>query len=496
VPRAARANPLAGSLVMAFLLAFPPAARSGDLLIRDARLIDGTGSAPRSGVSILVRDGRIAGIGPALSAPGARILDAGGATALPGLIDSHVHLSVIPGTVQRRDSAEAAAELRRAHLRGYLAAGVTTVLDTGIDVATAGDVRGWLAEGHPGPTYLTLGPALPTPGGYMAQWNPQTTVSSPAELDAAFDVIEGAGAVGVKVPIEKGFVQEIWPIHGPEMREAIAREAGERGLPIYVHASSEDEQRIGLEMGAHALVHLDFYRAPPSPEFFELVLARKAFVMTTFSIMDAELTRWHPERLDDALVEIVVPDPERRTARDPEAARFMVEEEVGMAVPWLPRWLRSPVAWWFVNEQGFHDGLASSQRAAKALYDAGVPLVVGSDAGNWPILPYQFHATSTHRELELLAEAGVPPPDVLAAATRVPARMLGRETEIGTIEVGKRADLVVVDGDPLADLRALRRIRWTVKDGLARTPQEWMTPRTQGTFHLDLNYGDSPAGGS
>jgi hypothetical protein len=74
--------------------------------------------------------------------------------------------------------------------------------------------------------------------------------------------------------------------------------------------------------------------------------------------------------------------------------------------------------------------------------------------------------------------------------------MLGRETEIGTIEVGKRADLVVVDGDPLADLRALRRIRWTVKDGLARTPQEWMTPRTQGTFHLDLNYGDSPAGGS
>jgi imidazolonepropionase-like amidohydrolase len=54
--------------------------------------------------------------------------------------------------------------------------------------------------------------------------------------------------------------------------------------------------------------------------------------------------------------------------------------------------------------------------------------------------------------------------------------MLGRQDEIGTIEVGKRADLVVVDGDPLADLRALRRIRWTVKDGVARTPQEWMAP--------------------
>ena len=457
------------------LFLFATEARPEDLLILDARVIDGTGSAPRPGVSILVRDGRIAEIGAGISAPRARSLDAEGATVLPGLIDSHVHLSVIPGTVQRGDSPEATAELRRAHLRGYLGAGVTTVLDTGIDVATAHEVQGWLAAGHPGPSFLTLGPPLPTPGGYMAQWAPQTTVSSPAELDAAFDVIQGVGPVGVKVPIEKGFVQEIWPIHPPEMRAAIAREARERGLPIYVHASSEDEQRIGLEMGAHALVHLDFYGRAPSREFVNLVLARKAFVMTTFSIMDAELTRWHPERLDDALIELVVPEAERRTARDPEAARFMVEEEVGLAVPWLPRWLRGPVARWFVDEEGFRDALASSQRAAKQLHDAGVPLVVGSDAGNWPILPYQFHATSTHRELELLAEAGVPPQDVLAAATRVPARMLGRENEIGTLEVGKRADLVVVDGDPLSDLRALRRIRWTVKDGVARTPREWLS---------------------
>lgn len=85
----------------ALLLVLAPAARPDDLLIRDARVIDGTTSAPRPGVSILVRDGRIAEIGPALSAPGARILDAGGATVLPGLIDSHVHLAVIPRTVQR-----------------------------------------------------------------------------------------------------------------------------------------------------------------------------------------------------------------------------------------------------------------------------------------------------------------------------------------------------------------------------------------------------------
>lgn len=369
-----------------------------------------------------MRDGRIAEIGPNVSPGGARVLDAAGATVLPGLIDAHVHLSVIPGTVQRGDSPETQAELRRAHLRGYLAAGVTTILDTAISVATAREVQGWLAAGQAGPTFLTL----------------------------------------------------VWPIHSSEMREAIARESAERGLPIYVHASSEDEQRIGLELGAHALVHLDFYARPPSPEFAELVIARGAYVLTTFSIMDAELTRWHPERLDDPLVALAVPELERRTARDPEAGGFEAETMVGMAAPWLPRWLHRPFAWWFVTEESFRQGLASSMRAAKTLHDAGVPLVIGSDAGNWPILPYQFHATSTHREMELLAEAGVPPADVLAAATRVSARMLGLEREIGTLEVSKRGDLVVVDGDPLADLRALRRVRFTVQGGVARTPREWM----------------------
>jgi hypothetical protein len=247
-------------------------------------------------------------------------------------------------------------------------------------------------------------------------------------------------------------------------------------LPIYIHASAEDEQRIGLEMGAHTLAHLDFYARPPSPEFTALVVQRGAYMVTTFSIMDAELTRWHPERLDEPLVALVVPELERRTARDPEAGWSAAVTEVRLAAPRLPAFLRRPLAWWFVTETSFRQGLASSMRAAKTLYDATVPLVIGSDAGNWPILPYQFHAVSTHREIELLAEAGVPPADVLAAATRTSARMLGMESEIGTVEPGKRADLVVVAGDPLADVHALRAIRWTVKNGVARTPEEWMKP--------------------
>lgn len=91
-------------------------------------------------------------------------------------------------------------------------------------------------------------------------------------------------------------------------------------------------------------------------------------------------------------------------------------------------------------------------------------------------VPVLFHGSSMLREVELLGEAGLTPLDAIASATRVPAAMLGLADEIGTVEVGKRADLVVVRDDPLADLRALRTIRWTVKDGVAHTPAEWMGP--------------------
>lgn len=101
---------------------------------------------------------------------------------------------------------------------------------------------------------------------------------------------------------------------------------------------------------------------------------------------------------------------------------------------------------------------------------------MGSDAGNWPIIPFLFHGPTSIRELELIGLAGFTPAEALTAATRTPAEMLGLQSEIGGIRVGGIADLVVVDGDPLADLTALRHLRWTVRAGDARTPAEWRDP--------------------
>jgi imidazolonepropionase-like amidohydrolase len=353
--------------------------------------------------SILVRDGRVAAVGAEVHADGVPALDASGTTVLPGLIDAHVHLGVVPGTEFRKDSDDTKRALRRRHLSALLASGVTTVLDAAVDVRTAREVNAWLESGLPGPRYLILGPALAAPGGYMAGAFPTTVVAGPDDVDRALDTVQAAGAIGVKVPLEKGFGPiETLPTHPPAVRDAIARGAAQRGLPIFVHATHEDEQAMALDMGARALVHTSFYDASPSEAFVERLAGAGAFVMTTFSIMDAQLTRWHPERLDDPLVRLVVPALERRTAADPEAGAYLAQHEMALVFPRLPGLAHRALAWAFTTEDAVRGRLESCMAAVKRFYDRGVPLVVGSDAANWDAVPYQFFGSSTIWDLEMI----------------------------------------------------------------------------------------------
>jgi imidazolonepropionase-like amidohydrolase len=450
-------------------------ALAADLLIRDARLIDGTGSAPRPHMSILIRHGIITEIGPDLSAPAVPALEANGATVLPGLIDAHVHLGVVPGSGQRNDPPDLQRKLRQQHLRSYLACGVTTVLDTGISAETAREIQEWLRAGEPGPRFLTLGPGFTTPGGYLSELG--GTVSSPAEVETHFNLMESVGAIGAKVLIEPGFgPQAVWPIPPPEIRDAIVQGAAKRKLPIYVHANREPEKAIALDMGAHVIVHTGYYDSQPSDAFVKRMVASGAYLMTTFSIMDADLIRFHPERLNDPLLRLTVPAIERTTASDPDAARRLTRAQIRMSSPGMPAFLQDALAWWFLAESRVAERLRSSQQAARRFADARVPIVVGSDSGNWPIVPYQFHGPTTLREIELLGQAGFTQMEAIESATRVPAMMLGLDREIGTVAIGKHADLVILHDDPLQDLRALRTVQWTIKDGVAHSPSQWMSP--------------------
>ncbi len=127
------------------------------------------------------------------------------------------------------------------------------------------------------------------------------------------------------------------------------------------------------------------------------------------------------------------------------------------------------------TERYFQSRYRRARDVISRLHKAGVPVVVGSDSAGWPIFPYLLHGRSTHVEMGLLTDAGLTPAEVLTAATLRPATMLGLEAEIGTVEVGKRADLLVVSGDPLEDVGALGHPVWVIRAGEVRTPQGWMS---------------------
>ena len=139
-----------------------------ELLIKNARLFDGTGTPPRL-VSIHVIEGKIFNIGQQLLTNDAQVVDVHGATVLPGLIDAHVHLQWVPGSVYRKDDPEQLRKFRLHHLRAYLASGVTTVLDTGISASVLTDIHNHLKSGGIGPRVIALGPIFRAPGGYLGE---------------------------------------------------------------------------------------------------------------------------------------------------------------------------------------------------------------------------------------------------------------------------------------------------------------------------------------
>jgi imidazolonepropionase-like amidohydrolase len=162
------------------------------------------------------------------------------------------------------------------------------------------------------------------------------------------------------------------------------------------------------------------------------------------------------------------------TARDPEADRFAARAAIGYGPRWIPRVLVDFVARLVWNERMIAETVGRSQEMIRRLHDAGVRIVVGTDSPGTPYFQYNFHGPTTIREVELLTAAGLSFQEALAAATRVAAEMVGLGQELGTVEIGKRADMVILNGDPLKNPGALRSIRWTIKEGVARSPEEWM----------------------
>lgn len=458
-------DPRGRSVVATVLLV--AAALASDVLLVHGRVWDGSG-APAAPADVWVHDDRVQAVGVDLAAPPeATVLDATGATVLPGLIDAHVHLSMDPGAGWRHDDDATHTAQVRAHLAAYLACGVTTILDPAVLPAEEARIRRLLAGGAPGPRYLSLGAPFSPPDGYVAAVIPGfPTVANRTEVEAQLDGLLRHGDVGAKVTVERGFLVDRYPLHTPEVFGAIRVGAMARNLPIYAHALSPDEQSIALDrLHPRAMVHA---MERPDARLVRRLRAAGTYTITTLAIADAFAGATDLGRLADPFLDTRVPAAELATARDPQVAQGFSAALVHEMLPGFPRWVVGPA---FLRA-ALRSHLSEANAAIRALRSGGVPLVLGSDAGNWPLIPYLFHGPSTLRELELLYAAGLTPAEALTAGTRTAAEML--ELPIGRITAGAPADLVVVEGDPLSDLRAMRAVRWTVRSGEARTPAGWM----------------------
>lgn len=392
-------------------------------LLHNCTVFDGVADAPISTAAVLVADGRIAAVGADAevrsSAPaGTTELDLAGAHVMAGLLNMHTHLSLsLPGP-----GGAAVSALSPHALALYMASGARRALHSGVttvrcvaekehaEFALRNAIQdGWLT----GPRIFTAGQALCCTGGHG---HDSTDTLECDGVDAFRRGTRAQIAVGadlIKVMISGGIAGEHERIHTPQLTRdeiaAVIETAHAWGRRVTAHAGPapiiEEAVRLGLDCVEHG------YQLTESTAV--LMAERGTSLVPTLIVT----------RCKDFFDSIGVPE------------------------------------WMQQRSLGAGERHAESYRLALA---AGVEVMLGSDMPPfWPT----DGTTATVRELEHMAEFGLAPLDALRAATIVPARWLGADHEIGTVEVGKYADLIAMDSDPTSDVSALRGLRWVMKGG-------------------------------
>lgn len=430
--------------------------RSRTLLIRNTRIVIGDGKVIESG-GVLVRKGKIAeiydGAVPEADAVNADGIEAAGKTLLPGLIDAHVHL-IADGSmpVPKPDFDPEKAMLR--NLASQLYSGVTAVRSAGDSERMALKVRKLIRSGEKlGAEPFISGPLFTAPGGHGTEYFRQMpeairktaeqefarTPRTPEEARRQVAELSAAGVDSIKAVLDAGAGAMPFPRLEKGILSAIGAEARAHKLPLLVHTGDSRDVADAVEAGAASVEHGSFRDEVPATVWsamasrqvaYDPTLAAAEGVASAAAGGEAALGR----SLAQQVMKREVLETTRKALTSPEAqkrfAAFPIRADTGA-------------------------------RNLMAAWKAGVPLVTGSDAGN----PLDFHGPGLHREMQLWVAAGVPPGAVLRAATGSAAALLGAGGRIGMIRKGYDADLLLVDGNPLADISATERVSAVIFKG-------------------------------
>jgi imidazolonepropionase-like amidohydrolase len=455
-------------LAVAALLAGASASPSRALV--GGTLVDGTGADPVPRATVVIREGRIECAGKDCRVPpGGTVTDISGAWILPGLIDAHVHFSQTGWADGRPDSFDVRGRFPYEKVEGDLAlhperilradlcSGVTSVFDNGGYAWTIDMARRERDDANV-PRVAAAGPLLST----IDFW-----LNLPAERQFLYLKDPDAARSGAQYLAARGAdAIKVWFIVTPEQTVEIStpsvlaagEEARRLGLPLIVHATGLAEAKVALKAGAHLLVH-SVWDYPVDEEFLELAKAKGTIYCPTLTVLSGydrqarAAASGTPPVLDDpnrcvdrALVE-------RITAPGALPAAGAAEQVQRL-------------------EKVFPEMASTMSRNLKRVADAGIPVAMGTDAGN----PLTLHGPSIYAEMEAMQAAGLTPMQVIVAATRGGSRAMGAEKETGTLEKGKSADLIVVEADPTRDVANLRRLRAVMRAGVWHAQSDLRAP--------------------
>lgn len=428
-------------LVLSVISFVSLAQQSGSTLLKNVSLIDGTGSVVQKNVDILIHGDSIYKIQKGISEPSATQIDLSGKTIIPALISAHTHVGTLKNNTSEAKNYTRENILR--HLKRYQDYGINSVLVMGTDrplIFENGLRDSTVAGLLPGARLYSAGYGFNTPDNNPGSWmNLLLRPGTPEEVPAMME----------KLALLKPTVVKMWvDDHGgkaqkmkPEIYKAIIKEAHKRGIRVAAHLFYVEDARTlvdaGLDIIGHSIrdkeVDIDLLNKMKQKN----VIYIPTLSLDKYAFVYAEKPDWINDNFFKASLE-------------PGVYEMITSKEYQDKIKNSPDYEK--------NKTASKIGMIN----LKKIYDAGITVALGTDSGAFPIRAQGF---SEHLEMELMVKAGLTPLQAISVSTINAAKALQINSKFGSVQVGKKADFVILNDNPEKSIKNSRTIMSVWKDG-------------------------------